>query len=486
MRGATYLESLDSTRAIFDDATGESGSPERLQALVESLLVLALGRSLVVQQSYALDSWAFYVLSKAFAKKESSPGQSEQPPILLHLYGADSFADAAAERVAGIGRGNFESSLFKELVGNEDLCSSLSERIRMGQFEALGERLGGEREEALRGMAALLRGARKGTSAVIQPTERESISMSSAIRQLLQNGEFRKRSSQSTLFDILDRLRLAADSVLANGSANDPLNYRGRIHSQSPFPGHQGGLSVREVAGSDVAFAEVLEFIDTLYNVIVCDSIGTAPILCSTLVATGLGASTELWNLHESQNAAVHAYKLASARRTGSLSLGESFAEDRDAKFEISVSVNRHSAFDIGETFAANHSGPSLENALLDCIVEVLRNWANPVFVRSANALDDAARQGNLEQLNFALAAHGRLIGQILGGKATFHWEGPAVILLVRAASAGISSWLKQELDVSQIVNSILEAAAASLPFGHWTSGNAVARAVSRSVFVTR
>src|SRR6266516_6581485 len=93
-----YLESLDSIRAPWIDREERTFSD--LQILLEVVLSLALGRQVVVPQPYALDSLGFLraagiVLRARNAARNRNEHLPKDMPFRLHLYGANTFEEAA-------------------------------------------------------------------------------------------------------------------------------------------------------------------------------------------------------------------------------------------------------------------------------------------------------------------------------------------------------------------------------------------------------
>ena len=112
-----YLESLDSVRSIpVGAATSGAADLQQLQVFSEVLMVLALGRSVVVPQSYAFDSLAF--LRVAHTVLGARP-RRERPdrPFRLHLYNAHSFDAAISAMLRRVHHPErpFVSSLLPEL-----------------------------------------------------------------------------------------------------------------------------------------------------------------------------------------------------------------------------------------------------------------------------------------------------------------------------------------------------------------------------------
>ncbi|QNE22295.1 hypothetical protein F1D05_35840 [Kribbella qitaiheensis] len=108
-----YLESLDSVRSPWQ--MRERRDIHDLQILMEVVLALALGRTVVVPQAYAFDSLGFLRAARDVLRARESAGVKDSP-FRLHLYEAETF-DVAIDRMLariGDGRRPFVSSLFPE------------------------------------------------------------------------------------------------------------------------------------------------------------------------------------------------------------------------------------------------------------------------------------------------------------------------------------------------------------------------------------
>src|SRR3954447_12599307 len=86
MAAVQYLESLDSVRTgPGSGVSAEDARLAELQTFLEVLMALALGREIVVPQSYAFDSGAF--LHVAHRVLTARPESSTDRPFRPHLFG---------------------------------------------------------------------------------------------------------------------------------------------------------------------------------------------------------------------------------------------------------------------------------------------------------------------------------------------------------------------------------------------------------------
>ncbi|WP_245239152.1 hypothetical protein [Streptomyces sp. MZ04] len=68
---------------------------------------------------------------------------------------------------------------------------------------------------------------------------------------------------------------------------SQPFNERSRLRLRDPWPNDPDRRTPEEIVGNKETLDLVIEFVDTLYNAIVADSIGIAPATFSTDVAAG-------------------------------------------------------------------------------------------------------------------------------------------------------------------------------------------------------
>lgn len=280
-----YLQSLDSVRMPYPGRHQETDRQQalrrlhELQVFLEVVLALALGRQVAVPQSYAFDSFSFLRIARRILEiRDRVPTARHVHPFRLHLIGdAYTFDDAINSMLARAHRGTFVSQILPELadpVGYD--LDPVELRRSTRDVDALMQRpwLDGERSEALR----VVRSAFRDIPAV--PARPASLI---PLRQMISNfihpstgpgwppADQRLAEVHGDLLDALRRL--------------GPFDSRSGLRAAAPWPGGDG-WTVSELLGAEQA-ALVVEFVDTLYNLVVNDSIGVAAGTFTTTLGLG-------------------------------------------------------------------------------------------------------------------------------------------------------------------------------------------------------
>ncbi|MFD8596158.1 hypothetical protein ACFV1L_14275 [Kitasatospora sp. NPDC059646] len=282
-----YLESIDSTRTAWGGPERrDEGLSEELQIFTEVLMTLALGRDVVVPQSYAFDSFGFQRVAATVLRARDSTTAGEHP-FRPHLFGARSYEEAVAGILARtVDPANpFLSCLLPEL--NDPAAYGLDPgevREQAAGFDRLlnAEWLGAERAD---GLAVVRDEFRHLPRVAARPPARlytlgelvvsavdETSPMGRAVADLSEP----YREVHATLAAAIRRL--GTDRPQA-------FHHRSRLRLSRPWPGDPAGRTPEEIVGGPEVLGMVVEFVDTLYNLIVVDSIGVA----DTTLSTGLG-----------------------------------------------------------------------------------------------------------------------------------------------------------------------------------------------------
>ncbi|WP_431033051.1 hypothetical protein ACQYWQ_07025 [Streptomyces sp. P6-2-1] len=292
-----YLESLDSQRMRWPGPGGVSAEEERqrehheLQVFTEVFTTLALGLDLVIPQSYAFDSLSFLRVASSVLEARDRVASREHP-LRLHLHRAASFEEAVAtmlHRTRADGH-PLSSGLLPELhhaaeygldPGQVQADASSLDRLLNSYW------IGDERAEALARIraefAALPRVRARppavptDLAALITAAADESSAMSRAAQELSE--PFRETHA------ILQRALRALDPIGSRGFSG-----RSAVRMDRPWPGDVAGRTPEEIVGGAEPLALVQEFVDTLYNTVVVDSIGTAQATFSTDLTTAGGS----------------------------------------------------------------------------------------------------------------------------------------------------------------------------------------------------
>ncbi|MFF0389458.1 hypothetical protein ACFYS8_12290 [Kitasatospora sp. NPDC004615] len=284
-----YLESLDSTRTTWPgpDRTAEGHEDElHLQIFTEVLMTLALGREVVVPQSYAFDSFGFQRVAATVLRARDS-GAAGEHPFRLHLFGVRSYEEAVAGILAQAGdpASPFLSSLLPELNDPTEYGLDPGDvREQAADFDRLlnAEWLDPERAD---GLAVVRDEFRHLPRVAARPPARlyalgelvlaavdETSPMGRAVADLPEP----YREVHATVATAIRRL--GADRPHA-------FHHRSRLRLARPWPGDAAGRTPEEIVGGPETLGLLVEFVDTLYNLIVVDSIGVA----DTTLSTGQG-----------------------------------------------------------------------------------------------------------------------------------------------------------------------------------------------------
>jgi hypothetical protein len=272
-----YLESLDSVRTgpgsgVPDDVA----SIAELQTFLEVLMALALGRQIVVPQSYALDSGAF--LRVAHRVLAARPAVSEDRPFRPHLFGdgIDDFDDAFVAMLRRVHDPDrpFHSSLYPAL---QRMTAADVERV-LADLDRRLVRVTGE--VYVEPMKAVLQEFRR-TDRYVVPAPGTGLRLDTALAELVDPHSTLSASaagilgSQRAMYD-----RLTAAVRRLDPSRPGPFGQRSRLRQDVPWPNDPDGRTAAQLAGADLPL--VIEFVDTLYNRVIADSMGGPLALYST------------------------------------------------------------------------------------------------------------------------------------------------------------------------------------------------------------
>ena len=283
-----YLESLDSVSAPWvgqgDQVhVSDRGLMRRNQIFLDILMTLAFGRDVAVPQPYAFDSGGFLEVAAMVLKARESVGADSDHPFRLHLFGADTFDQAVQGMLSRIGDPDrpFYSALLPKLnqaaqegfkiprTLDELLASQL---IDVGPAQAL--------DTVRRELGSLPRvPAHPRPNAPSLPELLANFAEGrSPVAQMIRSST--DEIVRSIHFDLLSSIQLLDPSHPA------AFLQRSRLRIQEPWPNDKLQCLPQEIVG--VANLQlVIEFVDTLYNAVVAESIGIAPVTYTTDVAVG-------------------------------------------------------------------------------------------------------------------------------------------------------------------------------------------------------
>ncbi|MFL6076234.1 MAG: hypothetical protein ACJ73S_22815 [Mycobacteriales bacterium] len=397
-----YLESLDSVRLPWSGEGGVDpggvGAQHQLQVFAEVLMTLALGRDLVVPQSYAFDSLSFarVAVDLLAARNQVAPGAR---PIRLHLFRSGSYAGAVAAMVTRTHDPDrpFVSSLYPELRDEDPAELAVLDATTVPRWLLGRDWLGDERGDALELLFAEFAGA---TPVPARPP-REPLTAAAALAALLDPESPARRglaagplARSDALADLLDALRaLGADRP-------EPFGLRSLLRLPLPWPNQPAGgtATAAELAGGPDRLSLVREAMDTLYNLQLIDSIGIAPAALSTEIAAG-DRPAEARAI--AQQAALAVYE--SRPREGA-SHGHG-----DLLFEVTAAARPDHA-------AVAPLAPLQERAI-EAFAAILRARARDRdFARGIRRIEEAVRAADVPAARRALRDHVRVVSRTLAG----------------------------------------------------------------------
>ena len=267
-----YLESLDSVRtASTPDVDPAARRLGELQAMLETVLTLALGRQVAVPYSYAFDSHAFLLVAgRVLAARQQAAPESRDRPFLLHLHDRTSFEAAMTAMIAGAADASrpFVSSLYPELRRPTDGLPADVDELLSRTDGAVADRLDKVRAEFRRADSILPRSG--GATAA-------GASLGAVLERVLADAD-RARPSED------DPLRPAYDSLIGAIGELRPAGFgqRSRLRrTDLVWPNDDRGRPLAEIVDAD-ALALVTEFVDTYYNKVVHGSMGQGAASYST------------------------------------------------------------------------------------------------------------------------------------------------------------------------------------------------------------
>jgi len=429
-----YLESLDSVRMTAPRAANVSspGSTpleemNELQSFLEVLMTLALGRTVVVPQPYAFDSWAFLTVAERVLEARGPSTASADRPFRLHLFGAgiDSFDDAVRSMLVRVHDPErpFVSSL---LPGLSELDPQRLTRMS-GDPESLLRWADGVDHRVSAPLSRVMNEFRHLQPVQARPRKgvnlgqmlADLVDPSSAMWHVATQMDEPSREIHSTLVESVRRL---------DPTRPASFGQRSGLRRDAPWPGDPEGRSAGAIVGKD-ELALVTEFVDTLYNRVVADSIGVAPATFSTTVELG----------EDLRRARRVAQQLAlGTSRSREVSVA---AQDEPPLFEVRLRPEaiHDSALVSAEARRLLDLGSDGLAPLLDARRDTGNGNLRSPFWDSVDRLDRAVLGGEEREIDRALESHLKLATGLLGGTAELGTGGGRrVELVLTAAGAGL------------------------------------------------
>lgn len=400
------------------DTRSESDEPSSahdLQISLEVLMTLALGRDVVVPQSYAFDSWGFLkVATRVLEARDNARSAASERPFRLHLHKAKTFDDAVQQMLkrARMRDNPFFSSLLPELnepvVNDSELPQSFDQLLASGW-------LGDERYNALRTVQAELKDR-------VQPRPRpDAPKLDELLTQFANGTSVVKETAQSTgglYFEVYSELVQAIGRL-------DPstLGQRSQLRFRQPWPNDPEQRLAEQLVGGRERLNLVIEFVDTVYNAVVAGSIGVAPVTFTTDISLG----------ERSHKAREIAQELAIAAYAGRRS-GDTWipggAHDRtedEPLFEVTVDADKAlSGHDVRaeiERLAAHTAGEGLGALFEQRAAKGGDGGARSPFWIGIDKLKSAIESRDARAPQRALDAHLKVVASILGRQGKLGWE---------------------------------------------------------------
>lgn len=443
-----YVESLDSVRCARAE-TAEDAAPggdieedlHELQVFLEVLMSLSLGRDLVIPQSYAFDSRSFLSIAEPVLKARDAAhdyrARGFDRPFRLHLFGPgiETFDDAIRAMLTRVHDPTrpFVSSLLPQLSARSPReVSAMTEdlgRLLTWMDDRDADLLAKVRSEfsKLRPVAARPRRTPGALDRLVQ-----LINSSSTVPQAAANDDNLSAAVHEKIVDAIRELHPTTTTPDALVS----FAQRSRLRQDLPWPGDSAARSAREIVGTE-RLDLVIEFVDTLYNRAVFDSIGIATAVFSTSVTVG----------EELQLARAVAQHLA-LTDSGSADPPSGAPADPDGP----------SGFDLRLRADALHHGRAvqvearqLSKDRIDILTRLMaersqgRDAASRSrFWSSINRLDMALAGNDVRSVRRALESHIELLAKILGDGAevglTADWRVQVLMVSGGAAGPGIAA----------------------------------------------
>lgn len=451
-----YLESFDSIRAPWQSGTNVDADEAHAQAYIETMVSLAFGHDIVIQQSFALDSLAFQNVLRDFkaaydrVTADGAAGDfwlDKKLPIRLHLYGARTFREAAEGVFRNIGDGNFHSHLYPDLIGGDayaiaDDLREGREPFRLREFLD-GDQRGGSFHAVWEWYG---RSHENNELKVVSPDPRAQIGLGELLTPILSHtSSLSKSLADQGLLDHPTVARLLGAIQTLDKTSDREVSFRSRsgLYSNSSW-GAKGGPSAGELVGDDLPLVQ--EVISTLYNRTTVDSIGVVGSACySTPVSNPVSADDRLI----AQRLALASATSARGGQRPTRTPARYVSEPSDPPMEIEIKSAAAAAGLFGEQF-----GPKSSNAVA-AFEGILRLRQDPKWQLGIQEISDAYFSGDFDRYAGAVTSHLDVVAQGVGRH-----------LIVRAESGGMSFTIEDPTQGGAIL---------SLALGSWLGFDAQA-----------
>ena len=275
-RPLRYLECLDSVRTTpASDNDLELREASDYHVFLEVLTTLALGHDIVVPQPFAFDSLPFLTIAAQVLRQNDA--RHPDTPFRLHLHGAPSYEDAIAGMLRRVHDPDhpFVSSLLPELT---DLSPE-----EVDKLAAHPDRLASLLNPHWPDMKLVI--DEFSGAELVRPRARVTPSLSNLVSKVAESGATTSRAGSSLPPDIRETFGRIARSLVALGALEEPQRFGERSVLRRPGPWNSSGeATAADLVGGGEELTLVIEFVDTLYNVVIVNSIGVATASYSTNV----------------------------------------------------------------------------------------------------------------------------------------------------------------------------------------------------------
>lgn len=425
LTGYQYLESLDSVRTpwLASTAVGSAEEEQRrelheLEVLLEVLLTLALGRDIVVPQSYAFDSWSFLRVAKTVFRARDLAGSAakDEHPFRLHLYNASTYNDAVTRMLTRVhDRENpFVSSLLPELrtlpAGQVAGITRLEQLCQSGW-------IGDERAQALKCVERNFQNLPRVPARPRPGQARLAELLNHFVDDSAQTAHWFSGQAKEVHEDLTGAIRRL------DPRRSGLLSQRSLLRALEPWPADPERRTPEEIIGRE-RLDLVIEFVDTLYNMIVADSIGIAPVTFSTELTLG---NERLHARGIAQKLAWAGYAAATEGLTVSIPQGK-----EGSVFEAWTGDGPSPGEEVKELRSHVEEGLAALFQQRACRGE--RGGARSDFWNGLDKLNAALDSEDVVAAERALAAHVKCVSRILG-------RGADVVPASSGGGGGASTW---------------------------------------------
>lgn len=429
-RPVHYLESADSIRSRWDSSklSAAGGDEAHAQLFVETLLSIAFGRDLAIQQSFAFDSYAFQKVLFDFKAAHDSVAvhanlllDVETAPIMLHLHKVDAFPEAVAtilRRMApgSQGPGPFFSSMYPDLHDRQELLL-IANDVQQGSIDAFSRLLGDVRAPLFENLWSWFGGAARTSQdrrikvlEVKPASAKVSLGLESMLSPLLNPSsdllvalERQGYPHEAETQEVIGALR----TLQQQAGVPRPFSDRSLLYGQWNW--HKASESAESIVGSD-AIDLVREVVSTLYNQVTVDSMNLDTASFSTPVGRPKTAERQL----AAQQLALWSRDFAIGRNP--FSTTQTSVANADPQLEVHIDVRDHNA----QKFVLDALKPKkdLQRPLMrEAFEAVLQIRMEPRWQKSIDRMLTAVNGGEKSAVDDAVNAHVALIADALSGK---------------------------------------------------------------------